>query len=166
MWIQLPSLLGKVQIPISHLQTGCANHQNEAQAWEERAKSSLEITQSALGLWISPWYTSMQKHACFVSNSPLEERPKAPLGEGCSPSPAHTFTLLQPNKTCILACPVAVSSGGWRAAPPGQAYSLVITTRPWEVEASISWTHHQTSLQPWWWTAWFSTPESKVVEHR
>lgn len=61
---------------------------------------------------------------------------------------------------------MAVSSGGWRATPPEQAYSLVISAHPREVEASVSWTHHQASLQPWVQTAWFPASESqmKMVE--
>lgn len=82
MWIQFPSLLGEVPFPISHLQTGCANHQNEAQAWEERAKSSLEINWVSTGTLDFSLIHPYANQECFVSNSPLEERPKDLLGKG------------------------------------------------------------------------------------
>lgn len=54
-------------------QTGCANHQSEAQAWEERGKSSLQVN------WVSPGtldfspIPSLWRHVSFVSNSPWKK---------------------------------------------------------------------------------------------
>lgn len=115
-----------------------------------------------MGLGIFLWYFPMWRHLCFVSKNSWKQDLKSSEEKGavlCScfhPSPAQGIL------HCFLPSST-VSSGGWRATPPEQAYSLVISTHPWQVGALISWTDHQASLQPWSGTAWLPTVESQTV---